>query len=130
MIVSSLFFCITTICFLREFKLGKNEGYIQRFYYYVGGYGGGLFFLYMFLSGMYGEVSHISVKFVTFLLFIFLGNSRMDFFYKQKYYVLKKYKLKNLRNWGIFYVDGRQTAKIHLYMVSIYWSASLRISSV
>ena len=89
MIVSSLFFCITTICFLREFKLGKNEGYIQRFYYYVGGYGGGLFFLYMFLSGMYGEVSHISVKFVTFLLFIFLGNSRMDFFYKQKYYGLK-----------------------------------------
>ena len=40
MIVSSLFFCITTICFLRELKLGKNEGYIQRFYYYVGGYGG------------------------------------------------------------------------------------------
>ena len=31
----------------------------------------------------------ISVKFVTFLLFIFLGNSRMDFFYKQKYYGLK-----------------------------------------
>ena len=89
MIVSSLFFCITTICFLKEFKLGKNEGYIQRFYDYVGGYGGGLFFLYMFLSGMYGEVSHISVKFVTFLLFIFLGNSRMDFFYKQKYYGLK-----------------------------------------
>lgn len=29
MIVSSLLFCITTICFLREFKLGKNEGYIQ-----------------------------------------------------------------------------------------------------
>ena len=82
MIVSSLLFCITTICFLREFKLGKNEGYIQRFYYYVGGYGGGLFFLYMFLSGMYGEVSHISVKFVTFC-------SRMDFFYKQKYYGLK-----------------------------------------
>ena len=48
----------------------------------------GLFF-YMFLSGIYGEVSHISVKFVTFLLFIFLGNSRMDFFYKQKYYGLK-----------------------------------------
>lgn len=46
------------------------------------------------------------------------------------FYFMKKYKLKNLRNWGIFYVDGRQTAKIHLYMVSIYWSASLRISSV
>lgn len=44
--------------------------------------------------------------------------------------VMKKYKLKNPRNLGIFYVDGRQTAKIHLYMVSIYWSASLRISSV
>ena len=28
---------------------------------------GDYFFLYMFLSGMYGEVSHISVKFVTFL---------------------------------------------------------------
>ena len=48
MIVSSLLFCITTICFLREFKLGKNEGYIQRFYYYVGGYGGGLFFCICF----------------------------------------------------------------------------------
>lgn len=46
-------------------------------------------FCICFLSGMYGEVSHISVKFATFLLFIFLGNSRMDFFYKQKYYGLK-----------------------------------------
>ena len=34
---------------LREFKLGKNEGYIQRFYYYVGGYGGGLFFFICFI---------------------------------------------------------------------------------
>ena len=59
MIVSSLFFCITTICFLREFKLGKNEGYIQRFYYYVGGYGGGLFFLYMFvIDGRQPEYSN------------------------------------------------------------------------
>lgn len=45
-------------------------------------------------------------------------------------YAIKKYKLKNPRYLGTFCVDGRQTAKIHLYMVSIYWSASLRISSV
>ena len=50
MIVSSLLFCITTICFLREFKLGKNEGYIQRFYYYVGGiWRGIILFVYVFI---------------------------------------------------------------------------------
>ena len=45
--------------------------------------------MYMFLSGMYGEVSYISVKFVTFCYLYFLGNSRMDFFYKQKVLWLK-----------------------------------------
>ena len=46
------------------------------------------------------------------------------------FYCIKRYKLKNPRYLGTFCVDGKQTAKIHLYMVSIYWSASLRISSV
>lgn len=46
------------------------------------------------------------------------------------FYFIKRYKLKSPRYLGTFCVDGRQTAKIHLYMVSIYWSASLRISSV
>ena len=89
MIVSSLFFCITTICFLREFKLGKTKVIYKGFIIMSGDMEGDYSFCICFYLECMVRSVILVLNFVTFLLFIFLGNSRMDFFYKQKYYGLK-----------------------------------------
>ena len=89
MLICGVIFFITGLIFLKGFSVNKDDSILQKFYYYVGGYGGEIFFCYMIWFSEYGDKNYYGELWMIFLIFYLLMNCRMNYFYKLEYLDLK-----------------------------------------
>ena len=74
MLICGVIFFITGLIFLKGFSVNKGDSILQKFYYYVGGYGGEIFFCYMIWFSEYGDKNYYGELWMIFLIFYLLIN--------------------------------------------------------
>ena len=85
MIIGIIVLIWSVLEFIRSFKVHGNDTVLQKIYYYIGGYAGLSFWIWMLWFVQYGNHYYYMEIFICILILELLMLQRITFYYKEKY---------------------------------------------
>lgn len=85
MIIGIIVLILSVLEFIRSFKVHGNDTVLQKIYYYIGGYAGLSFWIWMLWFVQYGNHYYYMEIFICILILELLMLQRITFYYKEKY---------------------------------------------